>query len=208
MALDNYANLKTSIINWSHRDDVSGLIDDFIDLCETTMYTGQDAQIRVRSMLATETSAMSASVQYQALPTNYLEEKRFDVTVGGERYTIDFRTSEQMQLRSGTGKPKYYTITSQIEYDIQPDEAYVTNIIHYAKLTALDSTNTTNSILTDYPNVYLYGCLWALFQWDNDEEEEQKYYIKFINAIKGANASDSNGQYGVSGQKIRRGRNP
>ena len=208
MALSNYADLKASILSWSHRDDVAGVVDDFINLCETEMYLGTNVQLRVRSMVATETSAMSASVQYQALPTNYLETKRFDVTVSGEKATIDYRTPTQMDLRSGTGRPAYYTITSRIEYDIQPDEAYVTNIIHYAKLTNLNSTDTTNAILTDYPTVYLYGCLWALNQWANNAEEEAKYYQKFIAAISGANMADSTGNYGVSTQKIKRGRNP
>jgi len=208
MALNNYENLKQAVEDWGHRDDVSAYLDDFIAVCETEMYTGTNVQIRVRSMVTTETSAMSASVQYQALPTDYLETKRFDVTVSDEKYTIDYRTPTQMELRSGTAVPAYYTITNQIEYDIQPDQAYVTNIIHYARLTTLDSTNTTNSILTDYPTVYLYGCLWALSQYVNNDEDEAKYYQKFIAAISGANMADSNGDYGVASQKVRRGRNP
>jgi len=208
MALDTYQNLKASIENWSHRDDVGDFLDDFIDICEIEMYSGVGGQIRVRDMITTETSAMSDSVQYQALPTDFLETKRLDVTLSSERYTIDFRTTEQMGLRSGTGTPAYYTVTSQLEYDIQPDQAYVTNHIHYAKLTALSAAEPTNAILTKYPNVYVYGVLWALFQYGNDAEEEAKYYSKFIAAIVGANASDSNGQYGVSAQKIKRGRNP
>lgn len=208
MALDNYANLKAAVEGWSHRQDIGGYIDDFIDICEKEFYQGNSVRLRTRDMNITETSAMSASVRTQALPTNYLETIRFDVTNGGERRTIDYRTPEQTIIRSGTGTPKYYTITDQIEYDIQPDTALVTNIVHYARLNALDSTNTTNAILTNYPNVYLYGCLWALFQWARNSEEEQKFYAKFLEAIAGANSSGSDGSYGVSMQKIRRGRNP
>ena len=114
MALGNYSQLKTAIENWSHRSDVTELLDDFIDMCETEMYTGDTAQIRMRDMITTETSAMSASVQYQALPTRFLETKRIDATISSERYTIDYVTNEQMNIRSGTGVPSVYTITSQI----------------------------------------------------------------------------------------------
>ena len=34
MALDTYDNLKTAIINWSGRDDLSQVLDDFIDIAE------------------------------------------------------------------------------------------------------------------------------------------------------------------------------
>ena len=38
MALDTYANLKATIINFSGRDDLSSVIDDFIDMAEAEMY--------------------------------------------------------------------------------------------------------------------------------------------------------------------------
>ena len=34
MAIDSYANLKQAIENWSHRTDISNVIDNFIELAE------------------------------------------------------------------------------------------------------------------------------------------------------------------------------
>lgn len=204
MALNNYTNLKAAVENWSHREDIVDHLDDFIKIAETQFYK----TLRLKDMITTETSSTGTGDRVQALPTRFLETIRYDMTVSGERYLVDFRTNEQMVIRSGTGTPAYYTITSQVEYDIEPDLDYTTNHIHYAKLAALDSTNSTNAILTNYPDVYLYGCLWALFQWARNTEQESLYLAKLTGAISDANEVDIKGRYGVSMQKVRRGRNP
>ena len=209
MALDNYANLKASIESWSHRGDVNGLIDDFILLAETEMYSNADAQIRLRDMISTETSSTGLSDRVQALPTDFLEMRSFRITQSTNNwYEIDYKTPKDMVVRANTGLPNYFTITSQIEYDVVPDMDYPTDIIYYGKLTGLSSSNTTNAILTRFPNIYLYGSLWALNQWANNEEEESKYYVKFIKAIAGANAMENEGNIGAAPQKRVYARNP
>lgn len=209
MALDNYANLKASIESWSHREDVKNLIDDFILICETEMYSNSEAQIRLRDMITTQTSSTGTGDRFQPLPTDFLEMRSFRVAQSANSwFEIDYKTPKEMVVRSGTGLPHYFTITSQIEYDVEPDQDYVTDIIYYGKLTGLSSSNTTNAILTRYPQIYLYGSLWALNQWANNEEEELKYYSKFIKAIAGANAAENEGNIGVAPQKRVNARTP
>ncbi len=208
MALSTYAQLKQSVQTWAKRQDVEDKIDDFLDLCETEIYTNSIEPLRIRSMVQLDTSAMSASVRTQALPTGFLEARRFDVTVGDQRPTIDYVTPSHQIIRDGTGLPRNYTVTDQIEYDVIPDQAYVTNIVYYGKLTALSNSNATNSILTNYPNIYLYGTLMVLFQWAENDEEYGKYQNLFIQAISGANNASAKGDRGVSSQKRLRGRNP
>lgn len=209
MSLDNYANLKASIESWSHRDDVKGLIDDFILIAETEMYSNSEAQLRLRDMITTETSSTGTGDRFQPLPTGYLEMRSFRVTESTNNwYEIDYKVPAQMDIRSGVGLPHFYTITSQIEYDVEPEQDYVTDIVYYGKLTGLSSSNTTNAILTRYPQIYLYGGLWALNQWANNDEEEMKYYAKFIKAIAGANSAENDGNIGVAPQKRVNARTP
>lgn len=208
MALGTYAQLKASVETWSKRQDVNDKVDDFIDLCETEIYSNSIEPLRVRAMVQLETSATSTSLRTQALPTGFLETRKLDLTVGGERFDIDYVTPSYQAIKSGTSTPSNYTITDQIEYDIIPDLAYVTNHSYYGKLTALSDANTTNSILTNYPNIYLYGSLMVLFQWAENNEEYSKYQNLFIQAISGANKQDEQGNRGVASQKRRNGRNP
>lgn len=198
MSLNNYANLKAAVEDWSHRTDIGSYVDDFISIAEDEMYNNSQSPLRVRYMEALDTSACSTSNRFLALPTNYLEMRRLDLTVNTERKTIRYLTPNQMQISTLGGYPEYFTITTQIEFNRQPDQAYVTNLLYYKKLTALDSTNTTNDILTYYPRIYLYGTLWALFQWARNDEEEAKFYQKFLSAIEGANDSSERGRYGTS----------
>ena len=121
---------------------------------------------------------------------------------------IDYKVPAQLMIQDGVGLPYAFTITSQIEYNIEPQSDYTTSIIYYGKLAGLSSSNTTNEILTRYPNIYLYGCLWVLNQWAEDIEEEQKYYAKFIKAIAGANAAENEGNLGVAPQRRINGRTP
>lgn len=208
MALNNYANLKAAIQDWSHRQDVTDKVDDFIDLCETEMYSNSDVSLRVRSMVSTSSGVTSTSDRFQALPTGFLEPRRYDFEISGQRPTIDYITPDSMYIRDGSGAPSVYTVTSQIEYDILPDQVYTTNLIYYGKLDALDATNDTNAILTNSPNVYLYGSLWALNQWANNNEDIIKYRELFLSAIDGANRADSAGSIGVGSQKRNRRRTP
>jgi len=208
MALVNYSDLKASVKKWSKRDDVDALLDDFIDICETEIYENTVEPLRLRSMIVTETSATSTSVRTQSLPTGFLEVRRTDLTIGTVRTPIDYVTPSAQVIRTGTAVPANYTITDQIEYDIIPDVAYVTNIVHYAKLTALSSSNTTNDIITNHSNIYLYGTLAILYQYAEDDEQAAQYKALFIAAINGANTSDDEGNRGVASQRSRRGRNP
>lgn len=192
----------------SHREDVADTVDDFIRIAEVEMFQAEDAQLRIRQMIVTDTGATSDSVNTQALPTDYLEIISLKITYDTRAIPLDFDTLNSTVVRDGAGRPSIYMLTSQIEYDIIPDLAYVTNFTYYGIPTALSASNTTNAILTKYPNIYLYGALWALNQFANDTEEEQKYYAKFIKAIGGANAADAAGSFGASSQRKPRGRNP
>jgi len=208
MAFVNFADLKASIEVWSKREDVKALIPDFIAFAENQIYSNTTEPLRIRSMVRTTAGVTSTSVRTQALPTDYLEVRRYDFEISGQRPTIDYVTPGSMFIRDGAGTPTLYTITSQIEYNILPDLAYVTNLTYYGKLTALSDANPTNDILTNHADVYLYGSLMTLFQYAEDDEQSIKYQNLFRQAINGSNSADSAGNIGVATQKHRRGRNP
>jgi hypothetical protein len=50
-------------------------------------------------------------------------------------------------------------VGEQFRYLPVPDTAYTGELIYYAKLSKLSTTNTTNWLLTAAPDVYLYGAL-------------------------------------------------
>lgn len=197
MALDNYANLKASVISWMGRNDLSSLTDDFIDMAESRMYANDREIIRLRSMEARATATLAASEQFLALPTDFLEARRlkYDLTNQNDVF-LEFRVPNALIYQDSTGMPKYFTVTSQFEFERPADTAYTLEIQYYKRLTALSSSNTANDILTNYPDVYLYGCLWAANQYAAEEERAEYFYNSFISAIAGANDQDKAGRYG------------
>jgi hypothetical protein len=191
MSLDTYTNLKQEIIDWSHRDDLDLLIDTFIDLAETEMLTNRDDPLRVESMESSESFTTSTTVRTVALPTGYKEMRDVRLVYNDETYQPKYRNPNQLQIYSDVGTPGFYTVRDQVEFDRISDQAYTGTFYYYQEFTPLSSTNATNSVLTNYPSVYLYGSLWALFTHSMDTESADRYYSLFINAIRGANSASS-----------------
>ncbi len=62
-------------------------------------------------------------------------------------------------------------------------------LFYYAKLTPLDGTNTTNSLLTDAPDAYLYGALAASAPFLLNDERVQLWeslYTDVRDTLNGA----------------------
>ena len=195
MAISNYSELKASVINWSHRNDLDVLVDDFITLAEADMYKGTEMHeaLQLRSMETTSTASISADAL--ALPANFESMRSFRIT-DDSLIDLRYKTPDALVHKGGTGQPKYYTITSQLEFDVFPDQAYPCEMIYIERPLGITSSNTTNDVLTNHPDIYLYGSLWALFTHADDEAQAQKYYQRFSLAINGANQKDENGRYG------------
>lgn len=200
MPLDNFSNLKASIKRRSKRNDVSeDDLADYISQCESEFYNNAIEPLRVRAMEARSTASMSTSSRFLALPDLFLQMRRLKVNQpfsGGSDYDITYYSPEQMPLNNHTRLPLFFTVTTQLEFDSTPDQAYTVDMQYIKKVTALDDTNTTNDILTNYPNIYLFGSLWALFQDFMEADLAEYYYGKFVGAIQGANNADQAGRYG------------
>lgn len=204
MALDTYANLKASIRNWSHRNDVPDeLIDDFIDLTETAMW--QLLEIRDMSARATATTG---ATRFLALPDEFIKMRRLSLIVGGRVTDLKYATPESMKVVTETSEPRFFTVTTQLEFDRVPDAAYTVEMTYFRELTPLSDANTTNAVLTRFPDVYLSGALHYLYKWGNFDSETADYLVKFSDAIKRANKQDRKGRYGPAMAGRREGPTP
>lgn len=199
MALDNYANLKASIEDWSHRNDVTNKIDDFILIAEQEMYNNRVEPLTVREGEVLTDVDTVASSRFLALPTGYTEMRRIlidDKSTDAKQYELTYRTPETLVRYWREGQPSTFTITDKIEFDCIPDQIYNIEIQHVAKAAPLTAAAPTNLILTNYPSIYLSGALWALYEWAKDGQSSQAAYSNFIQAIQGANKAKKQGSYG------------
>lgn len=196
MAITNYSELKAAVKKWSHREDLDLLIDDFIALAESEMLNNPVSPLRVRGEESLETGTTSTASRFLTLPARYKEMRRVQIVVNGSRYDLRFRAPEQLRIRDESGVPSFFTITSQLEFDVTPDAAYTVEMQCLVDLPALTSSNTENAVLTASPSVYLFGCLWAAMKYGNDLEAAQGHYQSFMSALQGLNNKYSAGRYG------------
>jgi len=87
----------------------------------------------------------------------------FTLTAAPETVLV-FVSPEQLRQysRASTGKPKYFSIADVVEFDVTPDSAYAYELTYYPGIPALSVSNTTNWLLTKFPDVYLSASMfWA-----------------------------------------------
>lgn len=196
MALSTYEELKQSIINWSHRGDIDLLVDDFILLTETEMFNNAIENLEVKGQETTDDTLTTTS-RIVALPSNYQSMRSLRLNLNSFGSEIRFRAPEQMVRQDASGRPSFFTVVgNNLEFDRTPDAVYNIELQYYAFPTPLSTSNASNTVLANNPNIYLFGALAAVYAFATDDIQSAGYYSRFINAIQGANKLSRAGRYG------------
>jgi hypothetical protein len=156
MALDSYANLKTAIADHLNRSDLTSQIDDFLDIAEAR----HKREIRIREML--ERASITVDDRLEDLPTGFLEPVSLRLMTSPVTVLTYVAPYEMTRLRNeSTGRPAYFTIHDKIEFDVEPEESYTAEMLHWKALTPLSGAATSNALLVLAPDLYLYASLVA-----------------------------------------------
>ena len=194
MALDTYSNLKTTIANYLNRSDLTAYLGDFITLTEARL----NRELRVREMVNTDTSITTvAGTQSYSLPTRYLEATTA-IFQSDPYCTLRFISNSDFYNKynasQSRGKPTYFTIVgSNILLGVAPNSATTLQINYYKSLTALSDSNASNDILTNYPELYLYGALAESAPFIMQDERINTWGNLYKEALKNANETSSRG---------------
>jgi len=160
MALTTYTELKASLADWLNRSDLTSVIPDFISLAEAQM----ERQLRTRQMIVRATASFAAAAEYGTVPDDFLEVKSIKLDTNPVT-SLTFQTIDSLDQLSNTtylssGKPLYFSVVgNQFRLLPIPDGAYTAELVYYSKLTKLSASVATNWLLTQAPDVYLYGSL-------------------------------------------------
>jgi hypothetical protein len=164
MAITTYTELRAAIAAWAHRDDTAftDYVPDFIRLFEARA----NRILRVSDMEETLAST-SLSSGAASLPSGFLafKELRFDGTVD---YTLQPKSLEWIRSQddTNTGDAQYFAVTGS-QVVCWPPTGPIKGT-YYKEIPALAS-NSTNWLLTNHPDLYLFGALVesALFTQDD-----------------------------------------
>ena len=194
MALTTYALLKTTIANYLNRTDLTSYLGDFITLTESRM----NRELRVREMVNTDTTTTTvAGTQSYSLPSGFLEASAVIYQSNPYR-TLRFMANgdfyRQYNVTQTSGLPTFFTIVGEkILLGVAPDSAKTLQIDFYKTLTPLSESNTTNTILTNYPELYLYGALAESSPFLMQDERLNTWASLYKEALKNANLSSQKG---------------
>ncbi len=155
MAITTYAQLQTAVQTWLDRTDISASVPDLITLFEAAA----QRNLRVRDMVAT--SSFTTSGGSATLPSDMLQVISVR-RMGSPVTTLSPLEDEEFNRLYGTlsaGTPSSYMISGSTIYIAPVDDTTTMKLNYYQLIPVLSNTNTSNWLLTKYPDLYLFGAL-------------------------------------------------
>jgi hypothetical protein len=176
--MDNYTELQDAIADWLNRvgsPELAERAPDFIKMAEARF----NRKLRVRQNEKRATAILDAG--FITLPSDWLEAKAIRLVVDGKPVKLELGTSEQLdQARRdastvGITQPYLYRfVGNQIEVAPYVSGEATMELEYFYKVPAL-ATNSTNWLLTDWPDLYLYGALQHSAPYLRDDQRLQTW---------------------------------
>ena len=187
MALTTYTELQTDIANWLNKDNLTSYIPSFIRLAEADF----SRRLRIRTMEKTATDTFSAAtLDLSSVLTRYSEIKLVTVQNASEYWIQNFVSPQQFfQLYNDTttGQPRdYTTIGDTLQFGPAPDSSYTWTIWYYQRVEDL-ATASTNDVLTNHPDIYLYGSLVAAEPFIKNDARLATWKLLYETSLSQAN---------------------
>ena len=197
MALGTYTELQASIADWLDRTDLTSVIPDFIALFEANANT--EAAIRTLFNRTSTSIPTVANQNYISTPTDFLAPESYIYTSSGNKQVVSpYGTSAALYAAfpSTTGGPPkgLISLNGKLELAPVPDSAYTGTLYYYSKIPALAS-NSTNWLLTNYPQVYLFGSLLAAEAYLQNDPRLPVWGSMYDNAIQKLQGSTDRNKY-------------
>ena len=167
--ITNYTTLKDAVASWLNRSDLTSNIPEFIQLAEASFIRDE----RVRKLINHGTFSIAADGDELPSDLDSIESWFYD----GDTYfgPIEIVPSDMIPLlkaqHGSTGVPSWAAITERIvRYAPSPDQGYTTYLTYWAGVTALSDASPTNWLITNHPDIYLFGALVHSAPWLRDDE--------------------------------------
>lgn len=204
MSITTYSELQTAISNWLNRSDLTDRIPEFIALAEARFkreYRLRKVQSRTLSVSADDTALGS---DYKSLIDLYHDGS----TYFGPIQIVDPSTlATKKALTLGTtGAPEYAAvIAGELRMAPVPDQSYSLKMVYDSQITPL-ATSSTNWLLDDAPDVYLFGSLVESAPYLRDDDRVALWESRLEKAIEQFYDSRMREEY--SGTMVRKPKRP
>lgn len=204
VAINTYSGILGGVLSWLGRDapgetTITSRFDDILAMMERRMYYGyatEDVGNALRSdplrIVEMETTVQSDDVAEGdttiAQPSDFLELiSVYSSTLSAPMAIVAQRVIDGYGSQSiGGCKLIAVSGTNFRLFDAAPDD--LTLIMRYYRKLTTPSGTTVNDILSNYPDVYLYGCLTEACIRTQDEPGALRYLAMYNSSVQGLNA--------------------
>lgn len=191
--ISTYSELKDALYKWLVKDSsdpffTSTMMDNIIYLAENEL----NRRMRVRQMRDTAQLSITSADNTTAVPAGFIE--AYSVYLNSPIQEIQSASAgvfARNNLYLQTGNPTYFFINNDsFVWGPIPDATYTVTLDFYKKIPGLSSVQTTNDVLTDFPDIYLFSCLKQAYIAAQDVEREQTFEQRAASLIAEANSKD------------------
>ena len=197
--ITTYAGLKAGMLAWLARTGdalLDARFDDFLLNCERRMYYGfavdepasplRSDALRIPEM-ETVDAAFALSADTVAQPAGFLELiSAYNNSLNAPLDIVSQRTLDGYGTQS-LGATRLIAVSGTNFRFLDAPSGGTATLRYYRKL-ATPAGSTVNDILTNYPDVYLYGCLVEAAIFTQGEAEAQRYLQLYNASVAGLNA--------------------
>ena len=186
MALTTCVGLKAAVASWMHRTDLTTLIPDFISLAESDIR--KDVRCQAMESLATGT----LTGETLAFPTRFIEATRLTVEGDPYKYEIPVYYTAQVEAQSQEWS---YTVIGQNIYILNGTNGDAYTLLYYSMFAGLSADADTNWLITNHPDVYLFGTLKHACLWTEFPEGVVKWDAMYKQAVAKVNSMEQKARY-------------
>ena len=201
MAISNYTELQTAVANWLDRDDLTARIPEFIALAEARF----NRVLRLRSMEAKYTANTVAGQRNLALPASYIQMRNFQVNTN-PLTTLSYVTPEiydRLWGGSTSGTPKFYTIlANEVSFGPIPASVQEVEMLFYKKFDNLSGSVATNWLITNAPDIYLYGSMLEAEPFIMNDERVQLWASALERGVSDLQEQDNKDRHSGSALRV------
>lgn len=192
MSITTYSELQTAVATWLHRNDLTAVIPDFITLAEAKF----NRLLRVRDMEDAISGTITSGAV--ALPADFAELKSLYADTSPP-VSLQPKSLEWIRNQAELATTPLHYAFDQGSLVFWPSSGDVAGT-YYARIPALSASNTTNWLLTKWPDLYLFGALEQSAPYLKADQRLPVWQSKVVELLTSINADSKAAE--ISGGRL------
>lgn len=188
--ITDYATLKDQVVSHLMRGADADFIADvptLVQMAESRLK--RDPRVRQQSVTALSISSETASLPTDLKTINSLV--LTGPTYFGPLVQVSMNEFEGLKQSQGdaAGVPTHFALVgTAVYYHKTPDQAYAGRLVYERTISSLSDSNTTNWLLVNHPDIYLYSVLVEAAPYLKDDNRLQMWEMLREQRIEDLNA--------------------